>query len=100
MANKKTKKTPKLPKDKLDKFVQEKVNLRDGQYLLHIRDAFLWDVAGVERYRVDVWVEEDSEGCLYRSNRIGASFFVHYKMGGTIQDKTIEVSEENREFFK
>lgn len=82
-------KNPSIPKKKLDEFINGKM-LKDSAYFTRVDCHFLWESGGVERFRINIWVEKDVKGAVYPQNYIEHSFFVHYDgMTGEINDKTV-----------
>ena len=82
---------PKLPQDILSEFLDKEISVREIPNVTRIRDNFLWEKNGVQRFRINVWVEERIEGRYCPKVYIKHSFFVQYnKESKQITDKTIE----------
>ena len=91
VAETKNKPEPKIPADILTEFLEEKVKVRDMPNVKTIRNNFLWEKSGTQRYRINVWVEEYIDGRYCPKVYIKYSFFVHYnKKTKEIEDLTIE----------
>lgn len=87
----KKKPDPKIAVDVLESFLEEQVSLRDMINVKMVRDNFLWEKNGVQRYRINVWVEEYQKGRYCPKVYIKHSFFVRYtKKTKKIEDLTIE----------
>lgn len=82
---------PKMPQDILSDFLEEKIKVRDIPNVYKIKDNFLWEKDGVQRYRINVWVEEYEDGRYCPKIYIKHSFFVRFnKETEQVVDKTIE----------
>lgn len=82
---------PRIDPARLEEFLAARVTVKDGAKICDIQDGFLWETEGLQRYRINVWLQKDSGEKV-----IGASFFVHYdKNKKVITDKTIERKTEN-----
>jgi hypothetical protein len=82
---------PKLPQDILDNFLAEEILVKEISNVSRIRDNFLWEKNNIQRFRINVWIEERVEGRYCPKVYIKHSFFVHYnKETKQITDKTIE----------
>jgi len=82
---------PKIPDKILKDFLEEEINISKIEDISKIRAAFLWEVGGIERYRIDIWNKTYVEGSLYPSTKIIHSFFAYYyREKGTLVDKTNE----------
>jgi hypothetical protein len=81
---------PRIDPAPLEEFLAARVTVKEGAKIYDIRDGFLWEVEGVQRFRIDVWIEEGER------KMIGSSFFVHYeKNKKVITDRTISKKSEN-----
>ena len=67
-----------IPDKILKSFLNREIGLSELDNISKIRAAFLWDVEGVERYRIDVWQKTYHEDRIFPSVKIKYSFFVHY----------------------
>ena len=82
---------PKVPDKILNDFLEDKINISTLEDISKIRASFLWEVGGIERYRIDIWNKAYVEGSLYPSTKIIHSFFAYYyREIGTLVDKTNE----------
>ncbi len=91
---------PKILPSVLNKFLQNKIQIKTVPNILMINDNFLWKKGDVMRYRINVWVQEKVEGYFSRKTYIGHSFFVHYHhKDKLIVDKTIEPKPEEEKVF-
>lgn len=82
---------PRIDPARLEEFLASRVTVKEGAKIYDIRDGFLWEIDGLQRFRIDVWVEEGER------RMIGSSFFVHYdKNKKVITDRTISKKSENR----
>lgn len=82
---------PTMPQDVLSDFLEEKIKVRDIPNVYRIKDNFLWEKNGVQRFRINVWVEEYQEGRYCPKIYIKHSFFVRFnKETEQVVDKTIE----------
>ena len=80
---------PKVPDKILNDFLEEKINISTLEDISKIRAAFLWEVGGIERYRIDIWNKAYVKGSLYPSTKIIHSFFAYYYVeNGELIDKT------------
>ena len=87
-------KKPEIPKELVDKFLEDKINLPEGIKVREIKSNNLW----YNRYRINVWVEKYEEGSFYPEVWIEHSYFVHFHEDMII-DKTIYPKpKENRIF--
>jgi hypothetical protein len=77
-------KKPEIPKELVDKFLEDKITPKDKKKISKIKCTNLWH----DRYRINVWLEETQEEFFSSSYRIGYSYFLHYD-DGKIIDKTI-----------
>jgi hypothetical protein len=68
---------PTIPTETLEKFLLEKIKTPRSK-INNIHVGFLWEVDGVERYRINIWTKEKSEDSLSLKDMIADSFFVHY----------------------
>ncbi len=70
---------PVLPSEVMENFLNDKIKLDTLSNVFMVKSHFLWDSSdGIERYRINVWMEEDVEGLNFGRNYIGHSFFVKY----------------------
>ena len=77
-----------IPDTILNQFLESKI--RDTSDIVNSRCHFLWNRDSVERYRVDVWIEEYIQKWDLDVKKIGHSFFVHYdNKTQEITDKTV-----------
>ena len=67
-----------IPDKILKSFLNREIGLSELDNISKIRAAFLWDVEGVERYRIDVWQKTYHKDRIFPSVKIKYSFFVHY----------------------
>ena len=67
-----------IPDKILKSFLNREIGLSELDNISKIRAAFLWDVEGVERYRIDIWQKTYHEDRIFPSVKIKYSFFVHY----------------------
>lgn len=75
---------------RLEEFLAARITVKDGVKICDVRDGFLWEAGGVQRFRIDIWFVEGEQKV------IGASFFVHYdKVKKIVTDKTIERNLKN-----
>ena len=82
---------PKLPKEVLNAFLEDKISVSEIPNVCRIRDNFLWSKDNVQRYRINVWVEEYEELKYCPKVYIKHSFFVRYnKETKEVVDTTIE----------
>ena len=82
---------PKVPDKILNDFLEDKINISTLEDISKIRASFLWEVGGIERYRIDIWNKAYVEGSLYPSTKIIHSFFAYYyREKDTLVDKTHE----------
>jgi hypothetical protein len=82
---------PKIPDKTLKDFLEEEINISKLEDISKIRAAFLWEVGGIERYRINIWHKVYKEGNLYPSTKIIHSFFVYYyREKAKLVDKTTE----------
>tara|TARA_R110000823_G_scaffold213110_1_gene343079 strand:+ start:511 stop:813 length:303 start_codon:yes stop_codon:yes gene_type:complete len=82
---------PKVPDKILNDFLEDKINISTLEDISKIRASFLWEVGGIERYRIDIWNKVYKEGNLYPSTKIIHSFFVYYyREKAKLVDKTTE----------
>jgi len=87
----KKKPDPKIAADVLENFLEEQINLRDMINVKMVRENFLWEKNSIQRYRINVWVEEYQDGRYCPKVYIKHSFFVRYnKKTKEIKDLTIE----------
>ena len=75
---------PEIPKELVDKFLEDKITPKDRKRISKIKCTNLWD----NRYRINVWLEETQEEFFSTSYWIGYSYFLRYD-DGKIIDKTI-----------
>lgn len=87
-------KKPEIPRDVLDKFLRDKINLPSGTSVKKIKCNPLW----ADRHRVNVWVEKYKEGSYYPAIWIEYSYFLQFKKN-KIVDKTIEPKPEREKIF-
>lgn len=81
---------PRIPTDILDTFLIDKIKDEDKKKIVKVSDHFLWKGNDVDRYRINVWMQESIEGYYCNRNYIGYSWFVHYYTATkTIIDKTL-----------
>ena len=79
-----------IPNQILKDFLEEKIQLSKMHNVLQIVDGFLWEQAGVERYRINVWKKESVEGYYCDRVYISNSWFVHFdRAKKLIVDKTV-----------
>lgn len=72
---------PVLPSEVMENFLNDKIKLDMLSNVFMVKSHFLWDSSdGIERYRINVWMEEDVEGLNFGRNYIGHSFFVKYNV--------------------
>lgn len=89
---KKTQK-PKIPQDYLTSFIESKTTIAQAVYFSRTDCTFLWESGGIQRFRINIWVEKDTAGAIYPTTYIDQSFFVHYdKLTGEVIDKTVRNS--------
>jgi hypothetical protein len=82
---------PKLPKEVFTKFLEDKISISEISNVCRVRDNFLWEKNGVQRFRINVWVEEYEELKYCPKVYIKHSFFVRYnKETKELTDHTIE----------
>jgi hypothetical protein len=82
---------PEIPDKTLTDFLEKEINISKLEDISKIRAAFLWEVGGIERYRIDIWNKAYVKGSLYPSTKIIHSFFAYYyREKGTLVDKTNE----------
>jgi len=87
-------KKPEIPKDVLDKFLDQKISTEDKKRISQRECASV----GRDRYRVNVWLQEFEEGQYYPKTWMGYSYYLHYK-DGDITDKTIYPKPKENKFF-
>jgi len=69
----------------------EKMGVNKMPNIIKIDAINLWCIGSIERYRINIWIEEEFENCVYLRNRIANSWFVHYdRSKEKIVNKTIE----------
>ena len=86
----KTKDPEKIPLSILDEFLILKIGAREIDRSTNIKTIFLWTRDNVDRYRINVWMEDYCEETNLFKNKIGYSFFVHYDKDTLILlDKTV-----------
>ena len=83
-----------VPKNILDKFLKNKINLPKGINVKEIKCNHLWH----NRYRINVWVEKYEEGSFYPEVWIEYSYFVHFHEDMII-DKTIAPKPQKDKIF-
>lgn len=84
-----------IPDTILNQFLETKI--RDTSDVVNSRCHFLWNRDNIERYRVDVWVEEYIQKWDLDVKKIGYSFFVHYNNETEeITDKTMAGASHER----
>ena len=82
---------PKIPKDVFNAFLEDKIKVSEISNVCRVRDNFLWEKGDVQRYRINIWVEEYQELKYCPKVYIKHSFFVQYnKKTKKIKDLTIE----------
>ena len=65
-------------------------NVKKESKVVSTRSHFLWNRDNIERYRVDVWIEEYCEKFDLNIRKIGYSYFVHFDRDAEVLiDKTI-----------
>lgn len=75
----KIKNNPKnIPYDLLQEFIQQKISNEDKRNVTNITAGFLWEISGIQRHRINVWMQEEVEESICPKNYIGYSWFVHY----------------------
>jgi hypothetical protein len=80
-----------IPDKILRDFLEEKINLSSLENISMYRAGFLWEVRGVERYRVNVWSKTYEDGQFCPNTKIAYSFFIlYYPEDCSIVDKTTE----------
>jgi len=91
---------PKILPDVLNRFLQDKIQLKTIRNILMVNDNFLWKQGDVMRYRINVWVQDRIDGQYCPKTYIAHSFFVHYHhKDKKIVDKTIEPKPEQEKVF-
>lgn len=81
---------PTIPNDILKVFLDRNVTREDVKNITQVKDEFLWEKNGVERYRVNIWMEKRIEGAFCNRIYIGYTWFLHYnRKEQTIADKTL-----------
>jgi hypothetical protein len=81
---------PAIPSDVLTSFLEKELTLNEAAKVYRVSHRFLWEKAGLERYRVNVWIRENINGGFCDSNRIIRSFFLCYdNESGDFSDKTL-----------
>lgn len=79
-----------IPNNVLSEFVESKVGYNNLGNIVNTRCHFLWNKDNIERYRIDVWIEEYIKAWDLNIKKIGHSFFVHYNNETEeITDKTL-----------
>lgn len=79
-----------IPGSVLTEFLESKLGYKDLNKVVNTRCHFLWGRDNVDRYRINVWIEEHLDVWDLDVQKIGYSFFVHYdKDSQVIEDKTI-----------
>ena len=63
-----------IPDKILKSFLNREIGLSELDNISKIRAAFLWDVEGVERYRIDVWQKTYHKDRIFPSVKIKYSF--------------------------
>ena len=87
---------PTIPNEILKAFLDEKIATEDLPNITQVRDGFVWEKGGIERYRINAWMKRDVEGQYCHDNYIGYSWFVHYDLQTkTITDKTTGLVKEH-----
>ena len=82
---------PEIPNKTLTAFLEKEINISKVKDVSKIRASFLWEVGGIERYRINIWNKVYKEGNLYPSTKIIHSFFAYYyREKDTLVDKTHE----------
>ena len=87
-------KKPEIPKELVDKFLEDKITPKDRKKVSQIKCTNLWH----DRYRINVWLEETQEEFFSSSYRIGYSYFICYN-DGKIVDKTIAPKSKKDRLF-
>lgn len=88
---KKKQNDPKIQEEDLEHFVMNNIKKKDESKIDEIRQSFLWDRDGIERYRINVWTTNDSKDDIFKTKKIGYSFFVHFDVeSGEIKDATVK----------
>jgi len=86
---------PKIPSEILESFLEDKIKLREMTNVKDVKCEFLWDRDGLQRYRINIWQEEYTDGQYCSRFYIGYSWFVHYcTRTKEITDKTIQPKQE------
>ena len=81
-----------ISSDILNEFVESSVNYKEIGKVVEIRDHFLWERDGLERHRINVWMEEYIEAWDLIVKKIGHSFFVSFdRAEKRLNNKTVGV---------
>lgn len=82
--------TPKIPLDKLNKFIDQNVPTKPASSNVSPDCRFLWESGDIQRFRLNIWVDKSSADRTYREQYIEESFFLHYnKKSGEVINRTI-----------
>jgi hypothetical protein len=91
----KSKQKPQVPKEVLYNFLEDKIKISQVRNIKDVKCEFLWDRDGLQRYRINIWQEEYTDGQYCSRFFIGYSWFVHYcTRTKEITDKTIQPRQE------
>lgn len=75
----------------LNKWLSDTMHVDEIENVVRVDVINLWSIGSIERYRINVWIEEKFENCVYLRNRIANSWFVHYdRSKEKIVNKTIK----------
>ena len=82
---------PTIPSEILERFLEDKIKLREMTNVKEVKCNFLWEKNKIQRYRINIWQEEHTDGQYCSRFYIGHSWFIHYcTRTKEITDKTIQ----------
>jgi hypothetical protein len=71
-------KKPEIPKKILKEFLEEQCKFSTLKDISDVKAGFLWEVDGIQRYRINIWKSTYEGGNFCPSTTIPYSWFVHY----------------------
>ena len=83
-----------IPQNELEEFLSDKIPEKERKKVWDIVAGNVWS----NRYRLNVWMEEYTEGSMCPKVWIGYSYFIHYHEGMII-DKTEEEKPKQGRIF-
>ena len=73
-----------IPESVVEDFLQDKLTIKEIANINMVKSHHLWN----DRYRINVWVNKDSDDLINSAKFIGKSYFVQYE-DKVITDRTL-----------